>query len=737
MILRWVRLASIMRFSIVWRNLKVGHFTLFHRGCHDDTAQRRCQGAFCYTAPMQNPASDSHIFLRNADLQWQESGAPFSAQFQDIYFSRQGGVAETEHVFLAPNRLRERWASLEEQLRVGTCGARGHFTVAELGFGTGLNFLCCWRAWQEAAPRHLRMHYIACEKYPLQFAALQRALAQWPALQDLAAQLLAQYPDHTAGIHRLVFRDASAGADLTLDLYYGDAAETLAAHADVSGGLVDAWFLDGFAPRTNPELWSPALFSQVQRLSRPGATLSTYSVAGQVVRTLQESGFAVEKHPGFGHKREMLRGSLRESQESTRKSEHRGRWLQLPHGASTPAHVLVIGAGLAGCSTAWSLAQRGCRVSVLERDAEIAAGASGNRQGVLQCRLNNAVDGAWQFNLQAFLFASRHYDALQALYPSIHWQRSGVLNLDTAFSSRRERCPDVRLDLYAPAVVHRVDQAHASALAGTALDGGGNFIPLGGWLRPAALCAAWLQNPLISLQCGKEVSALLRHTDKWQALGPQGEVLAEADCVVIANGTAAASLAQTSHLPLIPLRGQLSHLRASAQSSTLKAVVCGRSYIIPSLHGEHCAGASYSKDVSDLSLSMREQSENLAGIMPHLQEAALDDAALNGGRVAVRAGSPDRTPMAGPAVDAEALETLYRALPQHERKHPTVPLPCHAGLYINVGHGSHGVGNTPLLAEYLASLMCQEPLPLQTSALEALHPARFILRRLRREPVRD
>lgn len=722
-----------MQFSIGCRNLKVAHFTLFGRRCHDDRARGHCGQAFCYTCPMQNPASDSQLTVQNADLEWQESGAPFSAQFQDIYFSRQGGLAETDHVFITANRLRERWSALDERLCDDATAARGHFTVGELGFGTGLNFLCCWRVWQELAPKRLRLHYIACEKYPLQHTALQRALAQWPELADCARQLLAQYPDHTSGVHRLVFQDACGRASITLDLHYADAQQSLAAHEDARGGVVDAWFLDGFAPRTNPDLWSPSLLAHVNRLSRADATLSTYSVAGQVVRTLQESGFTVEKLPGFGQKRQMLRGSLQSRPEQALAPKPTGRWLQLPPPAPSPRHVIVIGAGLAGCSTAWSLAQRGCRVSVLERGTEIATGASGNRQGVLQCRLNNAVDGAWHFNLQAFLYASRHYDAMQAEHPSIHWQRCGVLNLATAFSSRRERCPDVRLDLYASAVVHSVDQALASQLAGTTLDGGGNFMPLGGWLRPSALCAAWLQHPLISTQCGKDVRGLRAHSGKWQALGAQGDILAEADCVVIANSTAAAGLAQTAHLPLIPLRGQLSHLGATSASIALRTVVCGRSYISPALHGEHCAGASYSKDVSDLTPTPEEDSENLAGIAPHLLQAGIADMTLTGARVAVRAGSPDRIPMAGPAVDAAALESLYRSLPQQQRKRPNSTLPCHPGVYINVGHGSHGIGNAPLLAEYLASLMCGEPLPLQTSVLEALHPARFLLRRLRRE----
>jgi tRNA 5-methylaminomethyl-2-thiouridine biosynthesis bifunctional protein len=674
--------------------------------------------------------------LNNADLEWQDSGAPFSSQFQDIYFSRQGGLGETEHVFIAANHLRERWSEWENRLATQHDGMQSHFTIAELGFGTGLNFLCCCRAWQTLAPKHLRLHYIACEKYPLQHAALARALSQWTELEHWSVQLLAQYPDHSPGYHRLIFHNDADCADVTLDLHFGDALQSLAALAAPQEGVVDAWFLDGFAPRTNPDLWNAELFSQLNVLSRSGATLSTYSVAGVVVKALKETGFATEKTAGFGKKRHMLQGRfLHRIARETNSLPRLGSWLQVHWPERPPAHVIVIGAGMAGCSTAWSLARRGWRVTVLESSDDIAQGASGNRQAVLQCRLNNAVNAAWQFNLQAFLHAARHFAWMQEIDPAISWDACGVLNLDTAFQSRRENCPDVRLDLYSPSVVRRFSQAEASALAGIDLDGGGNFIPLGGWLNPAAMCRAWLRHPLISTCLGAQAEQLIRRDGQWVVLGPDGKLLSSSTVVVMANSSAATRLAQTADYVMTPLRGQVSYVQESAESAGLRTVVCGRSYITPPHSGAHSTGASYSKNVSDLTLSAKDDADNIAGIAAHLPQGVLLNAALTGGRVSVRAATGDRMPMVGPVADIAALQSLYRSLPQRERKSPTVAMPCHEGLYLNVGHGSHGLSNTPLAAEYLASLLSGEALPLQREMIECLHPARFVLRILRREPA--
>ncbi len=671
--------------------------------------------------------------IENADIVWQENGAPYSSRFEDIYFSRQGGLDETEHVFINANHLCERWDALDRQNADTANSFQTTFTIAELGFGTGLNFLCCWRAWQNQASKTLRLHYIACEKFPMQSETLQHALSQWPELTNFSISLLDSYPDHSPGYHRLLLTSQDGGSSVTLDLYYGDAAQLLADQPHRDCFKVDAWFLDGFAPRVNPDLWSPELMATLARFSRLGTTLSTYSVAGHVVRTLKASGFNVQKAQGFGQKRHMLVGEF-DGTEAQDKSAPQASWLRIPSAVPAGNNVVVIGAGLAGCSVAFSLAKRGFQVTVLEQNGEAATGASGNRQAVLQCRLNNAVNAGWQFNLQAFLYSARHFSTLQLENPEIQWHQCGVLNLDTAFSSRQKRCSEVRVDLYSPAVMRRVAQKEAGELCGIEIDGGGNYLASGGWLNPAALCRAYLQHSLIILAPNTPVIRLQREDNLWQVFSSlQDEPAAVAHHVVIANSYAANCLSQTAALRLVPLRGQVSYCQQSGASQNLSAVICGLSYISPASEGLHSAGASYSKDISDLSLSAKEHDENVEGIRRHLPEGAINSSAVTDGRVSVRAGTGDRMPIVGPVVDFDLLAATYASLGQRERKSPASSAPYHPGLYISVGHGSHGMSNCPLSAEYIASLINNEASPLQTGLTECVHPARFFLRELKKQ----
>ena len=285
-----------------------------------------------------------------AQLEWRNA-QPYSSQYDDVYFSTDDGLAETEYVFLQRNQLEQRWQKLGNSI----------FTIAETGFGTGLNFLCAWQLWQKHASKAARLHFVSTEKYPLTQADLKQALALWPEFKVLSEALLAQYQNISNGFHRLVFDEGR----VTLTLLIGDANQTL----PQLKAQVDAWFLDGFAPSKNPEMWQPALFEQMARLSHTQTTFATFTSAGEVKRGLQSANFEVYKAPGFGKKREMLFGRFigKRSKIET----------------FSVKKAIVIGGGLAGTASAEALARRGWQVTLIERNAKLAQEGSGNPLGVL------------------------------------------------------------------------------------------------------------------------------------------------------------------------------------------------------------------------------------------------------------------------------------------------------------------------------------------------------------------
>ena len=223
-------------------------------------------------------------------LTWTDEGEPRSGRFCDVYFSRDDGLAETRAVFLDGCGLPSAWAG------------RAAFTVAELGFGTGLNIAALLDLWRRSGPVGGRLHIFSVEGFPLTAEEAARALANWPELSDAAQALIAAWPAATPGFHRIDLPDFNA----VLDLAIGDAAWALAQWS----GAADAWFLDGFSPALNPGMWSPEVMGLIAARSAPGARLATFTVAGAVRRGLAEQGFVVDKRPGHGRKRERLEARL-------------------------------------------------------------------------------------------------------------------------------------------------------------------------------------------------------------------------------------------------------------------------------------------------------------------------------------------------------------------------------------------------------------------------------------------
>jgi len=294
-----------------------------------------------------------------ADLHW-KGETPCSNTFDDVYFSLDSGVEETRYVFIENNGLPDRLAAPNKEA----------FTIGEIGFGTGLNFLTTWHAFQNvdfgtACPR---LHFISVEKHPLTKPALTKALAHWPKFAELSKQLIAQYPMLTPGWHRLWFPHC------TLSLWFGEGLagyESLLPHPPT----IDAWYLDGFAPAKNPQLWNEDLLKTIAQLSEEGTTLATFTAVGAVRRQLQANGFAMEKVAGYGRKREMLKGTYQKSTSQTKTTTSPTR--------HTTKHIAVIGAGVSGTSCAWQLVQRGYQVTVYDTHSHPAQGASGNAKGVL------------------------------------------------------------------------------------------------------------------------------------------------------------------------------------------------------------------------------------------------------------------------------------------------------------------------------------------------------------------
>ncbi|MBV1789379.1 bifunctional tRNA (5-methylaminomethyl-2-thiouridine)(34)-methyltransferase MnmD/FAD-dependent 5-carboxymethylaminomethyl-2-thiouridine(34) oxidoreductase MnmC [Marinobacterium sp. D7] len=651
--------------------------------------------------------------LTPAELSWQDN-TPVSVQFDDIYFNKAGGLAETEYVFLAANQLDTRWRELAP-------GSR--FTLAETGFGTGLNFLCARRLWLAQAPESARLHYISCEKHPLLPEDLAQALAQWPELESGARQLLTCWPAPLRGFYTLVFD----GGRILLTLAFGDAAEMLAE----LDGQVDAWFLDGFAPARNPGMWSPELFQQIAAHSHIGTTFATFTAAGLVRRGLAEVGFAVSKLPGFGRKREMLNGRFESTPDA---APQRQPWLARPSPlANTERHAIVVGAGIAGCSAAAALARRGWRVDLLERNAAPALEGSGNPQGALFIKLATRPTRQSELHVAGLHYSAALIRRLADQQPELG-DICGVLSLALSDKEARHQQQLADSGIYPEQLARQVTQQQACELAGLELSAGGLYFPEAGWASPPLLCQRLLADSTIRCHFDTPVQSL-----HYNAESAHWEINGGAHCapvVIVCSAAEANRLEPLASLPLKPIRGQTTQTEQPEHPAPLKRVVCGEGYISPALDGRYCFGASFK--LHDLALDIRAEEHQanldlLERAIPELARAL--DITKAEGRVAYRATTPDYLPIVGPVPEFDWVEQRFARLRQDSKWRFEPGMRHLPGLYVNAGHGSKGLVSCPISAEFIAALVDNAPLPLPRRVADALNPVRFVIKNLIRRTI--
>lgn len=692
-----------------------------------------------------------------ADITWKSDKTPASTRFDDVYFSREDGRAETHYVFLQQNGLPERWKS---------CGAS--FTIAETGFGTGLNFLETLHQWRLHAPKETRLHYISVEQYPLTPAQLRDALAPWAELEPEATALLAVYPLPVAGTHHALLDDGN----VTLTLLFGEASLMFAgleldkkergqksesamcprsgvpiASQETSKGTkntINAWYLDGFAPAKNPDMWSESLFKQMARLSGEGTTFATFTAAGFVKRGLRAAGFTAEKCRGYGYKRDMLAGAYltlpllaggaggghAHSATSVRNPPPPN----LPRERGRNDSTLIIGGGIAGCSAAYALAKRGCRVILIERHQQLAHGASGNASGALFPQLEKSWSPLPRFTLQGFAHSVGLIKSLWKHGADIGGALDGMVYIgkDDDHAGKLQAITEI-LHLNAD-IAGCISQMEASELAGIALPRGGVFLPHSGWICVPQLCAALVQHPNICVQTEQDALSLTQDSLGWSISTRSGHTW-RAEQVIIANAIDCEFFTPTSQLPLIAMHGQISHLPASALAGTLKRAVCHSGYLTPAADGIIC-GATYDKGRRDSIVTAenhRINIEQLAGITPVAHDvAALTESAE--GRASFRTTTPDRMPVIGAVPDPQRLREVFQSqfFRGNVSLHDAEADIALNGLYITVGHGSRGLVTAPLAAEFIAAQICGEPLPLAHDLITASHAGRFLLKELRR-----
>ncbi|HIF9528285.1 TPA: bifunctional tRNA (5-methylaminomethyl-2-thiouridine)(34)-methyltransferase MnmD/FAD-dependent 5-carboxymethylaminomethyl-2-thiouridine(34) oxidoreductase MnmC [Photobacterium damselae] len=696
----------------------------------------------------QHPAK-----IENAVLDWNELGTPVSNDFDDVYFSNANGLEETRYVFLQQNGLPDRWNDF----------SRRRFVVAETGFGTGLNFLALWqqfKAFHAENPDAIvkELHFISFEKFPVTLDDLKKAHLSWPELSDLAQQLHAHYPPAVADCHRIILEDGL----ITLDLWFGDIQDCMPQVWTGDEGIVDAWFLDGFAPSKNLAMWNLNVYKGMRNLARSGCTLATFTAAGFVRRELIEAGFEMKKAKGFGHKREMLTGTIGERTAPSNTKP----WYHISARAENDTaqalnDIAIIGGGVASAATALSLVRRGQTVTLYCKDEKPAQGASGNKQGAVYPLLNGNHNALSRFFAPAFVFA-RQFVEQAAQNSQFDHDWCGVVQLgfgekmgeegkegkEGIKGGEGEKGADMRnkqrikLDKmlaggFPNELIYALDHQQTREITGVETGFDGVNYPLGGWLCPKELTRALIEQAqatgLLTLHTQSEVCKLQQESDqRWQLQFSDGQSKQHA-CVVIANGHRFTDFEQTAKIPAYSVRGQVSHTPTNEQLGKLKTVLCYDGYLTPeNPHSHtHCIGASYDRNSVDLAFSEQNQHDNkqrLIDCLPQAEWAKSVDVSDNQARVGVRCATRDHLPFMGNVCRYDELLTQYENLKETQASADKVPV--YDNLFALIGLGSRGLSSAPLIGEMMASQICGDPLPMPLSVLEALHPGRMWVRKL-------
>jgi len=644
-------------------------------------------------------------------IRFQPDGSPYSEQFDDIYFDTESGYQQSEHVFVRGNNIKLRLSQAESE-----------FTIGETGFGTGLNFLLTLKTYLELSEsKELpTLHFISTEKYPLTKEQLARSLDSLPEISHLSEMLVEVYPKE-------ITEDCSfrlLNGKIKVSLLIDDSTVGLSKLRTNKKGLVDAWYLDGFSPAKNPEMWQAPLFSEIARLSKEQATISTFTVAGHVRRKLIDVGFRLRKAPYVGNKSEILTGVYQQD-------SNKLQGFYIRPNITKPQHVSIVGGGIASACAAYSLVKQGIKVTVYCKDETIAQGASSNHIGALYPLIHQQKDEISCFYEKAFWHARSYYQSILDLGFTFDHQWCGLLELSFTDALRKRQSGFDKQSPWPRDLIHSIDIEKARQLSSLPLNDGGLFMPKAGWIAPAQLVSALFEAAQSIGQCrvktNTTINKITKNKTKW--LLETDKKSFEASVLVLSGGAELLENDCMVDLPLYPVRGQISEMQASKLTENLSTVICHKGYVTPSNQGKHCIGATFIKDSANTEASAEEDSLNLQmieksmpGVLPWSQKDIVNSKAR------IRCMTPDHLPVVGPMPKITEHIALYPHLAKDKNWSYKELAPHHENIYTLTGLGARGLCSAPLLAEILTADLCGLPYPVDNKQLFNLSANRFVIR---------
>lgn len=581
-----------------------------------------------------------------------------------------------------------------------------HYSMAMCGVGNGLGLLRCLEAWQKHAPVDASLHLLALESHPWALADLEKAEQEWVDLAELSAVFLANYPSLLPG-----WRDVWLFAGrVRITYWFGDMTLGLTQFEQ----KIDGWLIQNLPADPGQ------IFTQMARLSRVNSLLLSCNSAGIKSADLEPLGFTVsdlDKDAAF----------LQANLSVERPYSEKAPWFVRPQPQSQPGRVLVVGAGLAGAAAAFELAEAGWQVTVLEAAEQAASQASGNLSGAL----HPLVTADWNLRSQWYLLGLEA--TIRRLTPwlemgEVKGELSGLVHLAVDNVSRQRMLEALQRNL-PEQFCHWIDVAKAEALLGGAVKHDGLFFPQGGWLNPPSIVKRCLQHPRIEVHYRQSVNQLEKQAESWR-IQTQHQAW-YADVVVAATG-ALSTLNELLHLPIRPLKGQVSHLAAQHQAWCLKRAMSHRGYSAPCGKGDAVTGATFEAPSLEPSISLAGHQSNLLIAAETAPDWVITKAENLDGRVGFRPTTPDHLPIIGPIAEQAWLESAYLQQ-SHTQAIFRYPLQRYQqGLYVSNGHGARGLMSVFLAANMIVADIEGKAAVVPQALYHATHPARFAIRHWRK-----